>query len=937
MDPITFGVLAVLGSAAAWKTGAFEKACDYLGLQGAKKLTWLTGDDARYSSLPDRLRYCDFFDDVIETQDGTLWAGLELQPVATDGFSNDELNDLAHKLNRCLTAMPEQSIVQVIMRQDNAPAEGQAVFDRVAKHTKDPALNLVMRSRARFLGREARDGAVIRRRFFVFIGRSAKKTKQRLSLGAVISSDPFLALERAEFERLRQEVLRAAEQFATCYHAAGGKAFLLPARVAFALAYEKLNPERAVIIPPPSYVTPTGTVYHSDIWAQPAHHMSALETPANGKRRPGGIEFDTLHEFLFASNPRETLCFTPVEVEQDHFWFGNRPVMTISLQKLPTSTCASLMEILTRRQGIAFPFDISASFQIDSQQRWDEKFEKMQDRINVALATMFHKDQAAMIKSGQVAALREQIRTGEERVGFYRLGITFSAADVPELLRRRDLIISILRTMQGLEAVAEQHTPFSEFLGTLPCHPEISFRKQPCLSHNAIGLSPLTGSAVGCEQIEAQDVFQKADGGLFYFNHHSTAFNSGMSMMVGTAGSGKSATLNRKRVTLAAHGYLGVTIDYGGSASRVCELLGGRKIDVADPNRVGGLGLFNIQVQPGEHYTAAELTPEGLPRDRLAFVCALLEMLSLDPTRPTEVGLPARHVSVLNEHIRKTYAQLCGITPTVDDFIRTLKLATREDREIGVELAARLQLYASDGVLGRFLNDRSEPLAVDCPYTVFDFLGVQRDPRLMLVATMAVTAFVDRFLRQDRAIPKFFDVDEFYVIANHPLNIKLIDTSIRTARKLNAIVTVASQDPEDFNTEMAKGIRSNCEVKWLFNLTNPQLAGEVLELPAGVVTLLEALPMNAGKGYRDCVLVYPPKASTYLRIKISPLDRRLLEGAGRETSTLRDAYDDIKALATQVPARLRRALEMDGLGQASSQNVVVANQKTGTPAELGMR
>lgn len=937
MDPITVGVLTAIGSAIAWKTGGVDRACDWLGLQGAKKISWLTGEDAKYGSLPDRLRYCDFFDDVVETQDGTLWAGLELIPVATDGFSNEELNDLAHKLNRCLTALPEQTTVQVIMRQDNAPSEGQSVFDRVARQANDDALLAVMRSRSRFLGREARQGAVIRRRFFVFIGRSAKKTKQRLSLTGIFSSDPFLALERNDFERLRQEVLRAAEQFATCYVSAGGKAFLLPARVAFALAYEKLNPERSVSIPPPSYVTPTGTIYHSDIWAQPAQHMGELEEPANGKRRRGEIEFDTMHEFLFANNPRETLCFTPIEVEHDHFWFGPRPVMTISLQKLPTSTCASLMEILTRRQGIAFPFDISASFQIDSQQRWDEKFEKMQDRINVALATMFHKDQAQMIKSGQVAALREQIRTGEERVGFYRLGITISAGDLPELLRRRDLIISILRTMQGLEAVSEQHTPMTEFLGTLPCMPEISFRKQPCLSHNAIGLSPLTGSAVGCDPAEAQDVLQKADGGLFFFNHHSQAFNSGMSMMVGTAGSGKSATLNRKRVTLAAHGYLGVTIDYGGSASRVCELLGGRKIDVADPNKVNGLGLFDIKTQPGESYTESELTPEGLPRDRLAFVCALLEMLSLDPTRPTEVGLPATHVSILNAHIRQTYAQLCGVTPTVDDFIRTLKLATREDREIGRELAARLELYASDGVLGRFLNDRSEPLSVNSPYTVFDFMGVQRDPRLMLVATMAVSAFVDRFLRQDRSIPKFFDVDEFYVIANHPLNIKLVDTSIRTARKLNAIVTVASQDPEDFNTEMAKGIRSNCEVKWLFNLTNPQLAGEVLELPQGVVSLLEALPMNAGPGYRDCVLVYPPRSSTYLRIKNSPLDRRLLEGAGRETSTVKDAYEDLRALAIRVPANLRRALEMDGLGYASSQSALGGQRQNGAAAEVTMR
>lgn len=935
MDPIALSVVALLAGGAAIKTGLFDRACDYLGIEGAKRISWLSSESGKYASLPDRLGYCDFYDDVVETRRGTLWAGLELTPVATDGLTDTDLNDLANKLNRCFTALPDNTWVQLFMRQDAVPIEGQAVFARAAESNReDPALWAVMKSRHHHLGREASQGLVLRRRFFVFIGRREKKLKQKLSIKGVVSSDPFLELERKQFERLREDVLRCAEQFANCYMSAGGRAALIPARVAFALAYEKLNPERSLVVPAPAYVTPTGTIYNSDPWFATAQNVSQLETKVNSKGR-GGVTFDTIQEYTFANNPRETLCFTTVEVEDDYLLFGRRPVMTIHLQRLPVATCAGMMEILTRRRGITFPFEVCTSFEIVNQQKWDEKLERSWDRFAVSLLTAIKPDLVQKLKSGEIATAREQVRVGEEKIGLFGLGITFSAADVPELYRRRDLILSILRNMQGLEGASEMHTPFREWITTLPCQSDVdnsassTYRRQPCMSHNAVGLTPLTGSATGCAPEQAKDVFQKADGGLYFFDHHSSAFNSGMSMYVGTAGSGKSALLNRQRVTLAAHGYIGATIDYGGSATRICELLGGRYIDIADPNRVAGLGLFNIYPQPGEHFEPEELTPEGIPNDRLTFVQTLLEMLCLDPTRPTELGLEAEYVSILRDHIQLTYAQLCGVVPTINDFIRTLSLATRAEKAIGQNLASRLKLFATEGSLGRFLNDASKPLTVDNPYTVFDFLGVRNDPRLMLIATMAVSAFVDRFVRQSRQIPKWLDVDEYYVVTEYPLLQRLINRTIRTARKQNAIISVASQDPADFTGEENKGIRSNCEVKWLFNMTNPRLAGQVFELSQGVVQLLEALPMNSGPGYRDCVLVCPPRQSVYLRIRNSALEQRLLQGAGRETATLQDVYKEMKATGCQMAPRVKRAIEMDGLGEQPVRRVPQASARAG--------
>ncbi|MGH9762857.1 MAG: hypothetical protein ACREAC_18700, partial [Blastocatellia bacterium] len=328
--------------------------------------------------------------------------------------------------------------------------------------------------------------------------------------------------------------------------------------------------------------------------------------------------------------------------------------------------------------------------------------------------------------------------------------------------------------------------------------------------------------------------------------------------------------------------------------------------------------LLDIRPKPDEKYDPDELTEDGLPLDRLEQVQVLLEMLSLDPSKPHETALEPVYKSLLDESVRRTYRNLVNDVPTIDHFIRTLTHLPKNDREKGEHLAARLKVFAKGSSLDRFLNEPSEPISVKRPYTVFDFRGISpdQDARLMLVASMAVTSFVTRLLRVGRHVPKFVDVDEFNVIKRHKLLCRVVDQAMRTARKHNAVCSVVSQDPADFDeNDAARGIRSNCEVFWLFALHRPEYAAEVLELPPGIVTLLRRNRVVASPDYRDCVLKYPGGV-VHLRLRNGALDRRLLLGAGVESATQDEALADLD-LGLPVTPNLIQALSQDGLGASS--------------------
>jgi len=235
----------------AWKSGVIELLSDELSDFAARWGLYLKHESGAWADLPERLQYRDFHRDVVETADGWMFAPTELRPTATDGFSHADWNALYDRINRAIIAMGDRTCIQVMLRADHSPEEGLRVFRRLLNHCPILALKPVIESRAKHLKGEAAAARVVRHRLYAFIGRQRKPVTHRVPLRGLFNSSPWVELERDDFLALRQETLRARDQFIGAFTAIGGWARPLPVKEVFAIAYERLNPGRARKHPAP--------------------------------------------------------------------------------------------------------------------------------------------------------------------------------------------------------------------------------------------------------------------------------------------------------------------------------------------------------------------------------------------------------------------------------------------------------------------------------------------------------------------------------------------------------------------------------------------------------------------------------------------------------------------------------------------------------------
>jgi hypothetical protein len=953
---------------ALWKTGYADRFFSFLGMNFGRGGAWLTSAAGAWVRLADHLPYRDFVegDCVVETEDGWLWAGLYIEAIPTDGFGGKQWNALYAKLNRALTGLPDETWVQVIDDVSNDTRAGESVYERVEKSCDDPVLKVILRARREQLKREGKAGLVSTSRSFVFVGRRKKQLTQKVPAKALISPSAFVDLEYEDFVQLRDETLRARDFFSVAVRGAGGVAVPLTSEQIYALVYESLNEDRALIHPAPALGVPSptgGPTFGTPVVKVNQQERRPRQAEQHAAQAAGewlGVASELLSEFgdgdeelpseaasngapagadyedeprqtwitgagYFADSPRERVCFEPVEVHRDFFVVGERLNQVVSLQQMPTLVSPGLCESLSRHPDMSFPYRSVTHFRVGDFYEWDDKFAKMYNRLQKNMERASRPDLDEELSADDVKNLRASMRRSQAKVGDFGMLIRYSAPDLKELYHRQATVLNAVRTMDGAEGTIEKHLPLPQFTSTLPCAPHGDGRTRTCLSRDAAALMPLTGGPRGpVREDRALMVFERVDGQLFYFHPKPSHFPSGMSIIVGGAGGGKTGLLNYIRTMLRASGYRLITIDLGGASYRVCQALGGTFIDVTDARRSFKFGLFDIRPRAREEYEPDALTPEGLPRDRLAEVQNLLEVLCTDPRNPQLSALSMREASFLHRKVSETYERMGSEVPRLDDFIDTLEIyALKDERELSEELAARLKIYASDGALGRFLNESpdAEEINTDSPYTVFELRHAIGQPRLMMVASLAVNAFVRRMLSLDRRLPKYIDVDEFHEVAKNPLICNMINTTMRTARKLNMIGYVASQSAGDFEYDKdnpaAAGIRDNAELFWLLKQNNVEKAAQVFNLKPGVARLVGQLDQHASDSWRDCVLLYPGGGCAHLRLRFGALDQRLLLGAaGTEMVELPEALTAAMGVSPQgrVPARLREALAADALG-----------------------
>ena len=900
-----------------WKTGLGTYVTNFLGINAERAEKWLKDEEGYWVNLPEKLPFREFDQttNTVETENGWLWAAVEMSAIPTDGYSRRDWWSAGVSLNRIFAGLPDHSQIQIHHKIGDETEYAEQVFRRNAAEAPDEEARIIALCRGKHLMEERGAGRVRTRKIRVYLGLRAQTLEQKLNPLAAINPTQWVDLEKEAFEGLYEDLKLGVEDFVRGVAALGAHTRLLTAQEIKNNVFAAINPAHPLAAAPNRSNAKKTKVNARRGLASLADELEAeglLDKTTQETETLGSPVFDL--SARFSPSPREEVCSSRLRIKSDLLALNDTPLMIISLKMLPVRTFAGLMERLTRAEEIDFPFEVISNMEISDTQKKIREYETEYGNTLTYLTSFFSASERE--KKKQLESVCEHLSKGEEKTGRIGLAVCFSGSNVKQIRKRQRLIMSLLRSLENLEGYAEWTHPLDQFIATLPCGAGRDRRRRDGLTRDMVGISPLTGPPTGVSPDDAIDVFQAADGGLVYVNPGSQQFNSGTSVFIGAKRSGKSAMLNRQRTTFRIRGRRGVSIDFGGSASRVCAALGGYYVDIT---KAKGLGLFSIKPEPGERYGRDELNENGFPKTKLAEVQNRLEILCLEAK---ETELPKRLLAYLYQGAENTYARLEGRTPRIDDFITTFQNALDDDKELGKELAARLSIYRSSGSFGHLLNDsEGNQLSTELPYVVFDFAGAISDPRLMLVGTMAVDHYTKRLLRTDRKIAKFIDVDEFSVISDDYRLCKMIEIIVRTDSKSNCICSIASQDAADFypatslTNDPRRAIRASTEIFWIFNTPKPDVTADVLGLSAGVKSLLYKLDRAGGESHRDCAYIYPGGVA-HLRLRNGALDRRLLLGAGRERATLEDALADASAVSKGVPPRLARALAMDGLSGA---------------------
>lgn len=917
---------------------------------------WLFDVSGSIALLPEKLAYRDFVEklDIVETKKGWFWTGVEITPIPSDGLSNQERNRLGELFNNFYTTLPARTRVQVVSIVDNNPSLATRVFNRLVKENKTNLLAPILLSRRNFLLKKAQSGDVRRVSTYVFFGRQASQIVVKKGfwrsvvsyIQSIYRPEVFLEIERSELGRVRAELLAIRDGFSTNFKVPWGQLEgvvrpLKPSEI-FKLAWRKLNPELAKNHLPPIYdeeifFPSIGDVVSANNanCSSNGNNKNGSNTQTNDGNKSNSINKLkdkplTVYKRPFLDNPRELLCQTYVKHQDDYFLYGDTYVMTLSVTTFPTAVYPTMIEWLSRSRELSFPVEIATHFFTeDRADTLDFLAKKQKSARNALRRAGGNPDEVQEVQAEQYADLIRVITNENQVAGKLGFAVTFWASSRIELYRRRDQIINLVRQMQGTIVSPERHCAFDLHLTTMPCTPHGAadapygdFRERRALSREAAAMSPWTGAPTaiprGVLPEKSTTVWQLRTKELFNWDSdpRNGIFRNGMSLIVGQAGSGKSAFLNSLRINhLLTRS--GVTIDYNSSAIRLAKAVGGTVVDITKPGETKGLGLFAIKVQPREIFEKNELNEHGLPIDRITAVKEMLAVFCMDnPLAENPTPLPARMIAVLSTAVDLTYARLVRMNPTIDDFIFTLRTIPGEQRPLALDLADRLELFAKNSQLGYWLNDRSDPLPIN-NYVVFEFAGAKKNPRLRLVAAMALVQYVDRFIHYNPYTPKFLDVDELGEIAKERILAEVIDQLIRTARKKQTVVTVASQDARDFDTsDKLRAIQSSCEIKYIFETQKPEQTAESLDLNPGQYKAISSL-RPATKEYSEFLLKYrspqPGEGSALIRLSYSALEARLVAGAGNEIVTYEAALADAKATGLSIDSKLLAAIEMPAL------------------------
>jgi type IV secretion system protein VirB4 len=335
---------------------------------------------------------------------------------------------------------------------------------------------------------------------------------------------------------------------------------------------------------------------------------------------------------------------------------------------------------------------------------------------------------------------------------------------------------------------------------------------------------------------EALATFETPHHTAYAFNLHVQ--DVGHTLVLGATGSGKSFLLNFLVTHAQKYDPLTVILDLGRSYHKLATLLQGRYLEV-------GLRHHDVTINP----FALDPTPEHL-HFLHAFVRVLLEGedgYRLSEIEDREVYEAVENLYVLDRSQRRLFT-LANLLPRA--------------------LAARLHKWIDGGRYAALFDNLDDTLTVD-RVQVFDFEAMRAYPTLLEPLLFYVLHRVTERIQEpaEAGALKLCVMDEAWRFIQHPTLRAYVQEGLKTWRKRNAAMILATQTIDDFaSADLLRTVVESCPTKLL--LANPSLDrrqyAELFQLNEMELDLLTGLIP------RQQILLKRPDLAKILTLSVDP-------------------------------------------------------------------
>jgi type IV secretion/conjugal transfer VirB4 family ATPase len=498
------------------------------------------------------------------------------------------------------------------------------------------------------------------------------------------------------------------------------------------------------------------------------------------------------------------LSDSPVECHRDHLRIGQRFVGALSMKEPPARTHAHMLSDLLR---IPCEFVACLEWQRlpadrvrrDIHSRRRHFFNKRVSMVNY-LSPDTQSDEMLVDDSAgatvkQLGEALVEIETNGHFFGTASVTLLIHSADREALRRGAADAVKALAVHDGV-FIEETYNLLNAWLAVVPGNTAHNLRRLALLETNAADLSFAFSHDVGdevCPHLgtQALAVFETPDQTPYFFNLHVD--DVGHTVVLGSTGSGKSFLLNFLITQLQQYDPLVVVLDLGHSYRKLATLLQGAYVELGVRRQAVSINPFDIESPTSEQIHFLH-----------AFARVLIEGddgYCLSNSEDREVYEAIENIFVLERPQRRLFT-----------------LASLVPRAIG----ARLHKWVEGGRYANVFDNPTDTLSVD-RLQVFDFEAMRSYPAVLEPLLFYVLHRVSTAVQSvDEPGLKVCVLDEAWRLIQHPAIRNYVQEALKTWRKKNGAMLVATQSLDDFaSAELLRTVIESCPTRLL--LANPSL------------------------------------------------------------------------------------------------------------------